>query len=179
MSQFYVGVTAGSLPPTVPTSFPTDSGTAIPAGNTLNILTNDTVSNFDNGITDTGSGNTVTIFNTNRQTGTVTTTDATVTTIITFAMDATPGTYYVYGNIQAYDLTTPSSAAYSFSGGYRSDGASGTELGTEFHDTFQDFILGTSDITLTTSGNNILVQVQGIIGLVINWNCLLEYRRVS
>src|SRR4026209_1148099 len=128
MSQFYQGTTSGSLPPSVPTSFPTDNGTATAVGNVLNVLTKDTVSNFDNGITDTGSGNTITIFNTNRQTGTVTTTDATVTTIITFAMDATPGTYYVYGNIQAFDATTPSSGAYSFSGGYRSDGARGSEL---------------------------------------------------
>jgi len=179
VSQIYKSLVSGPVPPAVPTSFPTDNGTAVPVANVLNVLTNDTVSNFDNGITDTGSGNTITIFNTNRQTGTVTTTDDTVTTIITFVMDATPGTYYVYGNIQAYDITTPSSAAYSFSGGYRSDGVSGTELGTEFHDTFQDFILNTSDITLTTSGNNILVQVQGVIGLTIHWNALLEYRRVS
>jgi len=38
MSQFYVGVSAGSLPPVVPVQFTTDNGVAIPAGGNLNIL---------------------------------------------------------------------------------------------------------------------------------------------
>ena len=179
MSQFYVGVTAGSLPPSVPTSFVTDDGSAVPALNIINFLTDQTASNFDEGITDTGSGNTVTHFLTNRQTGTVTTADATITTILTFPLGAVAGTFYIYGNIQAFNASTPSSAAYSFSAGYRTDGATATELGTEFHDTFQDAALTTSDIFLSASGNNVLVRVQGVVGLSINWNCLLEYRMVS
>jgi hypothetical protein len=179
MSQFYQGVVAGSLPPAVPTSFVTDSGTAIPVANILNVLTDQTSSNFDKGMTDTGSGNTVTTFLTNRATGSLTTADATKTTILTFPMSATPGTFYVYGNIVAFNSSVPSSGAFSFSGGYRTDGASATELGTEFHDTFQDAALVTADIFLDVSGNNILVQVQGVVALSINWNCLLEFRQVN
>lgn len=54
MSQFFVGVTAGSLPPVVPTTFHTDDSDAIPAANILNIY-------GDTGISTAGSGNTVTI----------------------------------------------------------------------------------------------------------------------
>ena len=179
MSQIYKPLTSsGPIPPVIPTSFVTDSGTAVPAANILNILTNDTSSQNDNGIQDTGAGNTVTIFLTNRSTGLVTTADATLTTIITLPLGAVAGTFYVYGNVQAFDAATPSSGAYSYSGGFRTDGVTATELGTEVHDEFEDPALVTSDIFISASGNNVILQVQGVAATSINWGALLEYRRV-
>jgi hypothetical protein len=179
MSNGYILQSAGNLPPAVPTTFTTDSGNAVPVANILNVLTNDTTSNFDNGITDTGSGNTVTIFLTNRATGTVTTADATLTTVISLPMGAAPASIYVYGNVLAFNSSTPASGTYSFSGGFRTDGATATELGVELHDEFEDPALVSADVFLSASGNNIILSVQGVAASSINWNALLEYRMVT
>lgn len=54
MSQFYQGVTSGSLPPAVPLQFTTDAGIAVPVANNLNVL-------GGVGTTTTGAGSTITI----------------------------------------------------------------------------------------------------------------------
>lgn len=55
MSQFFVGVTAGSLPPSVPLRFTaSDATVAIPAANNLNVF-------GANGATTTAAGSTITI----------------------------------------------------------------------------------------------------------------------
>lgn len=162
----------------------TQNGNATPIANIVILNGIDSVTNNDNGIftqggvVGTGVQNEVDVVLSNRQTATVTTTDATLTTILTFPLGATPGTFYVIGNVQAFNSSTPSGGAFSFSGGYLTSGAAATELGTEYHDDFKSVALTTSDIFLAASGNNVLVQVQGVAGLTINWNCVLEYRRV-
>ena len=54
MSQFFVGIAAGSLPPAVPLQFTTDSGIAVPAANNLNVL-------GGSGASTSGAGSTITI----------------------------------------------------------------------------------------------------------------------
>jgi len=182
LSQIYKSSASGPVPPTVPTSFVTDvNSPAIPAANILNEIGGQTTANNDNGIRTDGSsgGNTLTIQLTNRQTATVTTVDATLTTIMTFAMAPVAGTYYVTGSVEAFTLTGPAGAAYSFSGGYLTNGVTATELGTEFHDTFQSVSFEPADIFLSASGNNVIVSVQGLAGTTIDWNAFLEYRQVN
>lgn len=54
MSQFYVGVSTGSLPPSVPLQFTGNTGVAIPVGNNLNVI-------GSGSINVTASGSTLTI----------------------------------------------------------------------------------------------------------------------
>lgn len=54
MSQIFKDLSSGTVPPSVPTSFVTDSGTAIPALNVLNVLGGDSCAT-------SGAGNTITI----------------------------------------------------------------------------------------------------------------------
>jgi hypothetical protein len=162
----------------------TQNGTAVPIANIIVLNGFDTIANNDNGITTaggiigTGSQNEADVLLTNRTTATITTTDATPTILISFSLGATPGTYFVYGNVQSFNASTPASGAYSFSGGYRTDGITATELGADFHDDFEDPVLAPSDIIVGESGNNVVIEVEGIAGLTINWNAMLEYRRV-
>jgi hypothetical protein len=58
MSQFYQGITAGALPPSVPTQFTTDNGIAIPAGNNISVVT---PGGGTDGITTSAAGSTITI----------------------------------------------------------------------------------------------------------------------
>lgn len=177
MSQ--AGVLAVTASPSVPTTFVTNSGNAVPVANTLNILATDATTNNDNGILTTGAGSTVTIVLSNRQTATVTTTDATLTTALTFALSGTPGVYFIDGNITAFDVTDTAGGVYNFASGVRSDGVTATEIGVEFKDSFEEAAMATSDVFVTTSGNNSIIQVQGIAGKTINWNVVLNYRFVS
>lgn len=182
MSQIYKSSASGPVPPTVPTSFPTDvNSPAVPAANILNVFGGDIATNNDNGIqTDGSSGsNTLTVQLTNRMTGIVTTVDATPTVVLTFPLSATPGVYYIEGDLVAFDITDTAGAAYSFSSAVRSTGAAAIEIGTEFKDLFEEPLISAADFTISASGNNLLVTVTGIAATTIDWNCFLMYRFVS
>lgn len=175
-----VAITAAVIPPTVPEQFTADDATvAVPAASNINIFTNDTTANNDNGIRSTASGSTVTIQLTNRQTGTVTTADATPTTLLTFPLGAVAGVYYFEGNIVAFDTTDVAGGAYTFVSGFRTTGAAATEISTEFKDVFEEAAMATADFSIAASANNFVLTVTGIAAKTIDWNAYLTYRFVS
>jgi len=179
MSQIYKRLTSsGPIPPNIPTSFVTDSGTAIPAANILNVLTNDTSVNNANGIQDTGAGNTVTIFLTNRVQGNVTTVGAVTSPIITFTPTVI-GTYAIECRIAGYNTTSLLGAGYSVFATLRFDGVNSNLCGTPDRITNEEGAMTAANATTTVSGANVLINGVGYAAQTINWSAVGLYTFVG
>lgn len=188
MSQIYVPTTSST--PSIPTSFETQDGTAVPLANELIIDSFDTEEDNDNGITvkggvaagdppGNGMANEVSIYLTNRVTNTTTTNGLTITNLITFDLGTTPGTFFIYGNVQAYNVDVPAGSTYTFNAAYLTDGTDATFIAGEFSNVFEDVTMEDCEVNLDFSGNSATVDVVGLLGEEIHWNGLLEYRKVT
>ena len=181
MSQFYVGVTSGALPPVVPTSFVTDDGTAIPAANILNVNGVDSTENNANGILTRANpdlSDNLEVVITNRFQGTVTTADATPTPIITFTPTVV-GSYTIETRISAYNTTDTLGAGYSLFGTARFDGVNSNLCGTADRIVNEEAGMETASATFTVSGANILINAVGIAAKTINWSAVSLYSYVG
>ncbi len=183
MSQIYKTLTSGGpIPPSIPTSFVTDNGTVDPSGNTVNINGSSTTANNTNGIqviaNPTGTNNEL-VQLTNTVIGSVTTTNAALTTIITFPLSASATVYGFYGDIVARDITDAAGAFYSIISCSRTDGTTAIEVGVEYDTQLEDGVMAPADIFSNVSGNNLLIQVQGVAGKTIDWFAKFQYIQVS
>ena len=171
-----ISTSSGPVPPTVATSFVTDSGVAVPAANILNVLGADTTANDVDGIITTGAGNTVSVTLTNRIPGAATTTDAvTPQTLYTFPMGATPGTYTFFVRIAAYNTTDALGAGYTSFAIVRTTGAAGTLLGATVAIADEEGAMSGVLVTNNVSGNNYVLEATGLAGKTINYVALTEY----
>ncbi len=185
MSQIYKSLISGPVPPSVPTSFQTQNGTAVPIANVLIVHGTASSANNNNGIIaqggviGTGTANEVDITITNRATGQVTTTDATLTTIISFPLGGANTVYSATGTVTAISTATGDGASYDFSTAVKTNGVTATEIGSEYPTEFSDASIITSDIFVNVSGNNMLLQVQGVVATTIHWDAYFTFRQVS
>lgn len=179
MSQIIKSISSVPIPPTIPTSFVTNSGTAVPAANILNDVGGSSTLNNNNGIRTTGSGNTVTTSLTNRITGSGTTVGAVTADIATFSLGATPGAYNFELKIIAYTTTGPAASGFTILGTMRTSGISATLVSTPDETPVEDISLIACDVDMIASGNNLIVRVLGVAGLTINWRLLATYIFVS
>lgn len=181
MSQIIKGVTAGNLPPSVPTSFITDvRSPAIAIANILNSIGGTTTANSINGIrTDGGNGsNTLTTQLTNRLTGLVTTVGAVTSAIVIFPLTVI-GTYAVECRIAAYNTTGSLGAGYSLFGTVRFDGVNANLCGTPDKIINEEGSMSSANITMTVSGGNILINAVGYSAQTINWSAVGLYTFVG
>lgn len=183
MSQAGLNNTSsGPLPPGVPTTFVTDvNSPSVPVANIENVFGGTSSSNNTNGIQTDGSsgGNTLTVQLTNRVSAAVTTANAAVTPIITFALGATPASYIFDISVVALDVTDSLGAGYSLFGTIRTNGIAATVVGTPDKIVNEEGAMSAAQVDLTASGNNAVVNVTGLAGKTIDWNSLLIYTKVT
>lgn len=174
----------GPVPPSVATSYVTDNGTAVPALTVLIIDGKTSTENVTNGIitkggvVGTGVANEVDIVLTNRLTGTVTTSGAATSTIISFTPTVV-GTYSIEYRVAAYNSTSSLGAGYSLFGAIRFDG-------TDSHicDTFDEIVneegaMSGVDIFVSVSGADVLLSGTGYALQTIKWSAVGLYTYIG
>lgn len=179
MSQIIKTLTSGGpIPPEIPTTFTTHSGSATPAANNLNVFTSSTgeTSNNTKGITTSASGSTVSTILTNRVQGQANTSDATPTTLYTFSMGATAGTYLFFTRVVAFNTTDNTSSGYASYRCVRTTGAAGTLISAQSGLTAEeDATMNAASAVNSISGNDALLTVTGVAGKTIRWYALTEF----
>jgi hypothetical protein len=172
-----INTTSGPVPPSVATQYVTDSGTAIPALNILNV-------NGANGITvsanPNGSNNILITAGENTLVGTVTTIGAVTGDVITFSLGAVPGVYTFDCKIAGFAVVGgPLGSGYTIVGSVRTTGAAAVLIQDQAVDHFEEGILIAGSAVLTVSGNNAIFRVTGTAATTIHWKAVSEYIFVS
>jgi hypothetical protein len=176
-----INTASGPVPPSVPTSFVADVGTAVPAANVLNVPGGSETADVTNGIQTTASGNTLVVNLTNRIPGSGTTTDETTpVTLYTFPLGAVPGTYLFSTTVVGYNTTSMISAAYASFRTVRTTGAAGVLVNAITNFISEEGTMTEALVTNSISGNNlILTAVGNAPANTIDWKALTTYIFVS
>lgn len=184
MSQFYQGVTSGSLPPDVPIDFVTQNGTAVPAANILIVNGASSTQNNTNGIISkggvigTGTSNEVDIVITNRFQGSTSTVGVATSAMITFTPTVI-GTYAIEARVAAYNTTSTIGAAYSVFVGVRFDGVNSNLTGIADVIDNEEGGMSAANVTVTVAGANVLINGVGYALQTINWGAVGLYTFVG
>jgi len=179
MSQFFIGAQpSGPLPPNIPTSFVTDNGTAIPSSNTLNVNGGETSIDNDNGImviANPDLSNNLEILLTNRLQGIATSVNGSVEDLITFNLGSASASYRFEFEIAGRDTSTNDCIGYTMFGSAKTDGSTSIIIASPFIDNDEDSALISASLNLVSSGNDVIVQVTGVLGQTINYKGVGTY----
>lgn len=182
MSQIHSPTQVNPPPPSNPTMFATDDGTAIPLVNTLNIGGVQSEEDSPSGILTRANpdlSNNLEIVLTNRVSGVGSTNSNTPADITVFDCGSTPGVYNFDIQIVGYDLTDLAGCGYFISGSVRTTGLNAVLVGTPDKIVNEEAATSGCDANLVVAGNNAVVRVTGLSGKSINWRVLSQYIFVS
>ncbi len=183
MSQIIKTLTSGGpLPPTIPTSFVTQDGTAVPAANILIVNGFDSIENNENGIitkggvAGTGTANEVDVILTNRISVTATTSDGLGQTQTVTLMTPTNATALNFECIFiGYDAINNEGCGGDQQGLSRKSGGVVTIIGTSDSLDQSDAGLTTVDWNVIASGANLSAEFVGVAGRTITWTATFSY----
>lgn len=181
MSQVYLTAPISSSP-SVPTSFVTQHGTAVPVANTLLVNGEESIENNNNGIitkggvVGTGTQNEVDIVLTNRISVSATTSDGGSQTQNVTLMTPTTATSISFRVlITGYDSANNIAIGGEQIGLVRTLAGTVTVVGT--NDTFDesDAALNAADWNVISTSPTLSMQFVGVAGHSIAWRALFEY----
>jgi len=176
---------SGPSPPAVPTQFTADDATiAVPVANNLNVFARDTTEDNPNGIQTTadpnGSAN-LYVELTNRLVGDGATTGGIFASLdlVTFDLGAIPATYFFSFDVVAFNAATGAGTGRVIYTTFRTNGAAATVIGDSDSIAHTDFSFSLSSVFMTTSGNNAILRVEGLLPISANWHAVGYYVRVQ
>ena len=174
MSQIIKDLSAGPVPPSVATTYQTNSGDAVPDLNVLIVHGTSSIEENPLGITVKGGAvvgvsNEIDIVLTNRFHSSGTTIGATTADLITFGLSGTPANFFFNFSTSAFNASTPAGASYETFSTVGTDGVTATVIGDTDSIAHVQAALAGSSAEVIASGNNAIFRVTGVAGLTINW----------
>jgi hypothetical protein len=130
-------------------------------------------------ITTSGFGNSIVITEPSFISHTVNTTDATPTTIFSLSLGGVPATWAINVDIICLNTSVTDGAGFNVFGLMVTDGTSATEIQSEVGINLYGPTLTTATVTLTASGNDVVLQVVGVAATNITWNMTGNLREVD
>lgn len=173
-----ITISAADIPGDVAQGYVTDvNSPAIPVDNALEVIGGTTSSYTIEGIrTDGGSGSDVlTVELTNRILANSFTTDDTLEQLFSFDLGVIPATYIFEMHYAVYNSTLDLGAAYKVIYSLRTDGAAATDISFTTPLNSEDTGMESIILNVSSSGNNFLTEVVGLVGSNISWTVIGTY----